>query len=329
MLTHLHLSVILLAICAPAGANPDITVKCLEDSVRIWWRIGSRLVPQAARLFLGSCMPTKLKVLPGGGGEVFFNQPFTKCKFKRLIKGKHIVYQNEVTFRPRPRSKPAAYKHPIKCVYKRPEGWVPPFLNPGSGVSEGRGELVFHMALLDERLAATAKTNVIPPGSFMSIWAAVEQKSHQPLLLLMDECVAAATPALRPDSRVYPIISNKGCLLDSRRGNSGFLPRRHSSSLILHLQSFKFPLGDEVYIHCKLVAWDPGALHEGRKVCHYLKEAGRWELLDDPSRSSVCSCCDGTCSSRPRGTPGQEPRSFSHRSVLGPLAVVDPPLQLD
>lgn len=31
----------------------------------------------------------------------------------------------------------------------RPEGWIPPFLNPGSGVSEGRGGLVFHMALLN------------------------------------------------------------------------------------------------------------------------------------------------------------------------------------
>lgn len=31
----------------------------------------------------------------------------------------------------------------------RPEGWIPPFLNPGSGVSEGHSNLVFHMALLN------------------------------------------------------------------------------------------------------------------------------------------------------------------------------------
>ena len=31
----------------------------------------------------------------------------------------------------------------------RREPWVPPFLNPGSGMSEGRGGLVFHMALLN------------------------------------------------------------------------------------------------------------------------------------------------------------------------------------
>lgn len=61
-----------------------------------------------------------------------------------------------------------------------------------------------------EQLTGVAKTNVIPLGSFMPIWAAVEQKSHQPLLLLMEECVAATTAELQPGSQVYPIIGNKG-----------------------------------------------------------------------------------------------------------------------
>lgn len=61
-----------------------------------------------------------------------------------------------------------------------------------------------------EELSSIAKTNIIPLGSPMPIWAAVEQKSHQPLLLLMEECVAAPTAELRPGSQVYPIIGNKG-----------------------------------------------------------------------------------------------------------------------
>lgn len=156
----------------------------------------------------------------------------------------------------------------------------------------------------------------------MPIWAAVEQKSHQPLLLLMEECVAASTPELQPDSQVHFIISNKGydsdtgssflllfegkdhifffsCLLESMRGNSIFLPRYHSSALILYLQAFKFPLGEavsltvvakglfstqqffavfyapQVYIHCNLVAWDPNDLSESKKTCNYVKETGR------------------------------------------------------
>ena len=88
------------------------------------------------------------------------------------------------------------------------------------------------------------------------------------------------------------------CLLESMRGNSRFLPRYHSSAVILYLQSFKPPFGQEVrgerlrgkcflfnkylqsavfqvYIHCNLVAWDPNGLDEGKKACNYVKETGR------------------------------------------------------
>lgn len=58
--------------------------------------------------------------------------------------------------------------HQIKCrvetgskwvfhCHFRAEVWVPPYLNAGSGVSESRGGLVFHMALLNGELVALAK----------------------------------------------------------------------------------------------------------------------------------------------------------------------------
>ncbi|XP_044075339.1 zona pellucida glycoprotein 3f, tandem duplicate 2 [Siniperca chuatsi] len=322
MVTQLYLGVIIVAVFATTVANADIKVVCTKDSVRITWRISAELVPHAARLFLGNCMASHFNIKPTGEGEAQFSYPLSDCKFKRLMKGNNVFYKNELTYRPYSKPKPAAFVHPIECVYKRPEGWVSPLPNPGSGVSEGRGRLVFHMALLNEQLTSVAKTNVIPLGSFMPIWAAVEQKSHQPLLLLMEECVAATTPELQPGSQVYPIISNKGCLLESMRGNALFLPRYHSSAVILYQQSFKFGLGDEVYIHCKLVAWDPEALDESNKACHYVKENARWELLDDPFQSSLCSCCDSTCKSRSKR--GVESHSFSPNSVLGPLIIVDP-----
>ena len=53
-------------------------------------------------------------------------------------------------------------------------------------------------------------TNVIPLGPFIPIWAAVDHLFHQPLLLLMEECVAITTAELQPNSMVYPIINNKG-----------------------------------------------------------------------------------------------------------------------
>lgn len=70
--------------------------------------------------------------------------------------------------------------------------------------------LILFLLSPTEQLTGVATTNVIPLGSLMPIWAAVEQKSHQPLLLLIEECVAATTPELQLDSQVYPIIGNKG-----------------------------------------------------------------------------------------------------------------------
>uniref|UniRef100_A0A8C2Z3T0 ZP domain-containing protein n=1 Tax=Cyclopterus lumpus TaxID=8103 RepID=A0A8C2Z3T0_CYCLU len=323
MMTHLYLGVIILAVFATPVANADIKVVCAKDSIIILWRISEELVPHAARLFLGTCMPSGLNVLPTGEGEVVFNYKLADCKFKRLMKGKNIFFQNELTYRPQPRSKPAAFLYPIECVYKRPEGWIPAFLNPASGISEGRGSLVFHMALLNDELTSVAKTNVVPLGSFMPIWAAVEQKSHQPLLLLIEECVANASPELEPGSHVHPIITNKGCLSDSRKGNSMFLPRYQSSAVTLYLQAFQLGFGEEVYIHCKLVAWDPEVFDEGKKACHYKKESESWELLDDPSRSAICSCCDSTCKSRNKRGVDWETNAFSHNSVLGPLIIMD------
>uniref|UniRef100_A0A7N8X3U7 Zona pellucida glycoprotein 3f, tandem duplicate 2 n=1 Tax=Mastacembelus armatus TaxID=205130 RepID=A0A7N8X3U7_9TELE len=303
----------MLSVCWNISLFADIQVVCANKSVSITWEISADLVPYAARLFLGSCMPSHLNLLPSGKGEVQFNYGFENCNFLSLqIKGKQMSYQNEITFRPYPKSKPAAFVYPIKCVYRSPANLNNQFLNPGS-VSEGRGSLVFHMALLNEQLTGLATTNVIPLGSFMPIWAQVEQKSHQPLLLLMEECVAAHTPQLHSGSWVYPIINNKGCLLESKQGNSIFLPRYHSSALILYLQSFRLGHEGEVYIHCKLTAWDPDVLDESNKVCHYVKETERWSLLDDPFQSSICNCCDSTCKSRSKRQAEQGSLYFTTR----------------
>uniref|UniRef100_A0A8C7YF16 Zona pellucida glycoprotein 3f, tandem duplicate 2 n=1 Tax=Oryzias sinensis TaxID=183150 RepID=A0A8C7YF16_9TELE len=319
--TCLYLGAVILAVFIAAGAEPDIKVVCARDSVKVKWRVSSPFVPYAARLFLGSCMPSKWQLLPSGDGEAFFDYKFSECKFTKQIKGRNVVYRNELSFRPQAKGRPVVFKQPIECVYKRPEGWIPPFLNPGSGVSEGHSNLVFHMALLNEQLTGVAKTNVIPLGSFMPIWAAVEQKSHQPLLLLMDECVAATTPKLNPSSQVHQIVGNHGCLLESKRGSAVFLPRYHSSAIILYIQAFNFGLGDEVYIHCNLVVWDEGGLGQSRKACH-VKDHGSWELLDDPSRSSVCSCCDSVCSSKAKRSVGESGTS-GYNTVLGPLVIKD------
>ncbi|XP_077413297.1 zona pellucida sperm-binding protein 3-like [Vanacampus margaritifer] len=321
MLLHLFLGVTFLAVSVTAY-DEDIKINCWKDSVNITWRINQELVPDSTRFFLGNCIRSSVTSLPTGDWELHFDYKLRNCKFQKKIRGKHLVHQNILSYSPGAKTKPPVYEYFFECVQKRPEGWIPPFLNPGASVSTGRGDLVFHMALLNEQMSGIAKSNVISLGSFMPIWAAVEQKAHQPLRLFMEECVAAPTAQLQPQQQIYPIILNKGCLKDSVKGNSAFVPRYHSSAIVLSLQSFMFGVG-KVYIHCKLVAWDPDVLDETKKACQYSKENGRWELIDDPSQNDLCNCCDDTCKTRPKRGIEWKSQGLSQLSVLGPLIIVD------
>ncbi|CAL8347799.1 unnamed protein product [Merluccius merluccius] len=281
-------------------------------------------MPHATRFFLGRCIPTDFAVLPTGEHQVFFNYKYMDCQSRRRLKGKKVIYQNELTYRPKARPVPADFTYPVECHTHRDHNkWIPKFSRPGLGIAEGRGELVFHMALLNEDLSGISQSNEVPLGSMLPIWAAVEQKSHQPMLLLMDECVAVATPDLQPGTQYYPLVGNQGCLLASKWGNSVFLPRYHSSALVLHLQTFKLAFSEEVYINCRLVAWDPASLSQDKKACNYVKETGSWELLDDVNNSHLCSCCDlSSCTSRHRRETGSG--GVVQNVVLGPLRFVDP-----
>lgn len=55
-----------------------------------------------------------------------------------------------------------------------------------------------------------AESTSFPLGTIIPIKASVEQNTHQPLLLLLEECVAATTEELQPESNLYEIITNKG-----------------------------------------------------------------------------------------------------------------------
>ncbi|KAA0719501.1 hypothetical protein E1301_Tti016008 [Triplophysa tibetana] len=186
------------------------------------------------------------------------------------------------------------------CNYDKtteaPQGWTPFFQSP----AQGYGELSFHMAILNYNFSGPAESSVFPLDSFIPIWAEVDQQAHQPLVLLLEECVASTTLEMYPDTLTYPLITNEGCLVEGKNTISRFLPRYHSSSILLHLQAFRFAVGEEMYIHCKLIAWDPDDLNESRKACNYDKTTEEWELLDDPKMNHLCQCCDSTCKGRPK-----------------------------
>uniref|UniRef100_A0A8C2CL31 ZP domain-containing protein n=1 Tax=Cyprinus carpio TaxID=7962 RepID=A0A8C2CL31_CYPCA len=137
-------------------------------------------------------------------------------------------------------------------------------------------------------------------GSIIPFRATVESQSHRPLKIYMERCVAATDANISRAAQVHPIIANIGCLIESKSANSSFLPRRRPAEIRLYLQAFKFALGQNIFLHCDLEAWDVQCVD--RKACHYMQQ--QWELLDDPSQSNLCSCCEFTCYRRMESTNG-------------------------
>ncbi|KAI5612692.1 zona pellucida sperm-binding protein 3-like precursor, partial [Silurus asotus] len=271
--------------------SPGIQVKCGKESIIVKWKVQESLEETPSKLLLGDCFPSKFSRRDDGGGEAVFHYHFSDCLFRQTETPEEVIYENELIYRPL-KSHFALNVYPIKCVLARSFS----IAKPTFGVLQGQGDLTFHMVLLKEDLSGPASSNAFPLGSFVNIWASVEQQAHQPLMLYMEECVASNTLALAPQSWIYPIITNKGCLVDGKTGSSSFLPRNESSSLVLQLQTFKFAAEQQVvYIHCKLAVWDPEDINEENKACNYNKYFESWELLDDPLQNDLCQCCDYNC----------------------------------
>ncbi|KAM6918485.1 zona pellucida glycoprotein 3f, tandem duplicate 1 [Xenentodon cancila] len=263
---------------------------------------------------LGSCLPTSFT-----SREVVFSVGLAECNFRQLVTGNELTYTNELIYTSSPDSYVLPFTLPVVCSYERPKDWTPVVYDPVFD-TYGVENLVFHIGLMNADFSGPAESTSFPLGSMIPIMASVEQQSHQPLLLLLEECVAATTEDSRPGTDFYSIITNKGCLVDSKSSRSQFEPRQKLSEIQLSLQAFKFALGQEVYIHCSLVAWDPNGLDNTKKACQYIKGHG-WELLDNPSFSNLCSCCDSICKTRKARSLEPGTHGLVRKAVLGPLTI--------
>ncbi|XP_053294892.1 zona pellucida sperm-binding protein 3-like [Pleuronectes platessa] len=309
---------LLLAILVAAmSVNADMKVDCRPDYVTLVWRENRNPV-DPSHFRLGNCLPTSFS-----GREVIFTVGFNDCNFRRLVTGNQLIHSNDLMHISSPDSHELSFTHQVVCSYERPKDWYPPTYNPVFNTF-GQGAMVFHIGLMNEDFSGPAESTSFPLGSFIPIMASVELQSHQPLLLLLDECVAAATPELNPGSDLYPIITNKGCLVDSKTSRSKFEPRQKSSEIQLSLQAFKFAIGKEVYLHCQLVAWDPVGLDHTKKACNYIKNHG-WELVDNPAYSNLCDCCDSTCKSRKMRSTASGKLGLVKKAVLGPFTITENP----
>ncbi|KAM4728006.1 zona pellucida glycoprotein 3f, tandem duplicate 1 [Anableps anableps] len=293
-------------------ATAALKLDCGPDYLTLVWS-DSRSQADMSLFRLGSCFPTTFTPR-----EVIFNVAFDDCNFRRLVSGNELNYTNDLFYTSSPDSYILPFSLPVVCSYQRPKDWYPRTYDPVFS-TYGVENLVFHIELMNADFSGPAESSTFPLGSMIPIMARVEQVIHQPLLMLLDDCVAATTSDLQTAADVYTIIANKGCLVDSKLTCSRFEQRQTTSELRLLLQAFRFGLGQEVYIHCTMTAWDPNGLDNTKKACHYVKAHG-WELLDNPVYSGICDCCDFSCNTRKARSPGAG-NGLVQKAVIGPLTI--------
>ncbi|XP_048867692.1 zona pellucida sperm-binding protein 3-like isoform X2 [Brienomyrus brachyistius] len=294
----------LIALLAHAAHN----VECDIDSITVRWIADEKTTQDPSVLFLGSCPPTRFSLTTA---EAIFHVGFEDCGFMRMVTKTQLIYKNYLRT---PDASLDSAIHPVACAYKRPQDWSPPLFLPHTH-AEGYGSLSFQLGILRGGFCEPAQVSTFTLGSVIPICAVVAHEHHMPLYLFLEECVAANTQSLGSSSQIHKLVTNKGCLVDSMTADSRFQRFGNTSEIILQLQSFKFVHGAEVYIHCKLAAWDPMGLTEEKKACNYNKGLKRWELVNDPSQSTLCNCCDAGCEYE----DWQEPAAaqFSENAVLG------------
>ncbi|XP_072296448.1 zona pellucida sperm-binding protein 3-like [Eucyclogobius newberryi] len=297
------------------SVKADMKLDCQPDSVSLVWT-ETRPQVDTSLYRLGNCLPTSVTAT-----QAVFRVALDECKFRRMVTGDSMLYSNNLTYVPSPESQFVPFDQSVTCVYERPKNWYPMIYNPVFS-TYGEGELVFHFEVMNSDFTGPAESATFPLGALIPFRASVQQASHQPLQLFVEECVASTSPQLLPNHEKYTIITNKGCLVDSKVSRSRFLPRQKSSEINGLLQAFKFSTGEQVYLHCTLVAWDPTVLGTTKKACNYVQGHG-WELADNPSYSNLCDCCESSCNARRTRSTRLGDREMVHEALLGPITITD------
>uniref|UniRef100_A0AAY4CDH8 ZP domain-containing protein n=1 Tax=Denticeps clupeoides TaxID=299321 RepID=A0AAY4CDH8_9TELE len=247
----------------------DFTVDCGADSVTVTWHLGQKVnfILHPFALLLGNCVP-----LSFSKEEVVFHAGLNDCQFQHVVQGDKVIYLNSLTYRPDGVN--PLFTYPVQCTYEM---------------------YVFKCYTLRFSFFGPALSKTFHLGSTIPIRASVVSQPNRPLQLYLDECIVTTSQDLNAETQGHPVITNAGCLVEGMYGESKFQPRTNFSELDLSLEAFGFALGEEVYLHCTLGAWEIQEAKVDKKACNYDIETGLWELLDDSTHSELCICCDSIC----------------------------------
>ncbi|XP_041844094.1 uncharacterized protein LOC121641830 isoform X2 [Melanotaenia boesemani] len=262
-----------------------ITVRVDRFQLRAW------TVPTQFRL--GSCEASR--VTPH---YLFFHYSLMECGGDMKVVGGQLVYTFLMTYDPPPQDfviRVFPLHLPIHCHYNRfhysYQVGFRPQIQQTTFQKSLRSKLMFSLTVCN------AQWEPLPPGHTFFLGEQVYFLAQAGVLLAgerlyVDWCYATSYEDSSSSPRV-DVISNHGCMMDSRReGSSSQFLSGGGAVLMFSVDAFLFRgVSQAQYLHCSLSV-GLEATHTA-KSCSYNKATGRWEEL--VASSSVCSCCDSLC----------------------------------